>query len=154
MKFLNKIEEYFLGVSLAIMVIINFGNVLSRYFLRASWSFTEEVVIIIFVWNSILAAAVAYKHGAHLGLSVLTDLLPEKMQRYVGILGALATTVLMAILYKYGMEMVRTQMRFSQATPVLGIPSWIPSSAIPIGALFIIIRAIQSSYIAFKEGGK
>lgn len=136
------------------MVVINFGNVLSRYFLQASWSFTEEILIILFVWNSMLASAIAFKHGAHLGLSVLTDLLPEKMQKYVVILGALATTLLMVILVIHGMDMVKTQMLYKQITPVLGMPEWISGISIPIGAMFIIVRVIQRSYMVIKGGGE
>ena len=154
MKYLSKVEEYFLGVSLAIMVAINFGNVLSRYFLQASWSFSEEIMIILFVWNSLLASAVAFKHGAHLGLSVVTDLFPEKMQKYVVVFSAFLTVLLMVILAKFGMEMVNTQMKYKQITPVLGMPEWISGISVPIGAAFIIIRVIEKSYTFIREGGK
>jgi len=154
LKYLSKVEEYFLGVSLAIMVAINFGNVLSRYFLQASWSFSEEIMIILFVWNSLLASAVAFKHGAHLGLSVVTDLFPEKMQKYVVVFSAFLTVLLMVILAKFGMEMVNTQMKYKQITPVLGMPEWISGISVPIGAAFIIIRVIEKSYTFIREGGK
>ena len=139
-------------ISLAIMVVINFGNVVSRYFLEASWSFTEEIIIILFVWNSLLASAVAFKHGAHLGLSVLTDLIPAKYQKYAIIVSTAATVVLMVILAKFGMEMVIAQMKYKQITPVLGVPEWWSGISVPIGAAFIIIRAIQSAYLTIKKG--
>lgn len=152
MKILDKIEEYFLMVSLAIMVVINFGNVISRYFLDASWSFTEEIIIILFVWNSLLASAVAFKHGAHLGLSVLTDLVPAKYQKYMIILSTAATVVLMVILAKFGSDMVIAQMKYKQITPVLGMPEWWSGISVPIGASFIVIRAIQNAYVTIKKG--
>lgn len=150
LKHLNRIEEYFLGISLAIMVVINFGNVLSRYFLHASWSFTEEILIILFVYNSLLGSAVAFKYGAHIGLSVLTDLFPEKLKKCVVIVSALLTISLMLILMKYGVEMVMTQKMYGQITPVLGMPEWISGLAIPIGAILIIFRIIQRSYLFIK----
>lgn len=154
LKIIDKIEEYFLFISLAIMVVLNFGNVISRYFLGGSWSFTEEIVIILFVWNSMLATAVAFKAGAHLGLSVVTDLLPQKMQKFVIIFSSFATVLLMVILAKFGADMVMTQMKYGQITPVLGMPEWWSGISIPVGAVFIILRVIESAYTAIKKGGQ
>ena len=58
MKSIDMLEETFVVVSLAVMVFINFGNVLSRYFIHASWAFSEELVVILFVYNSFFAASI------------------------------------------------------------------------------------------------
>ncbi|PLX32126.1 MAG: TRAP transporter small permease [Clostridiales bacterium] len=121
-KVINNFEEYFLAVSLVIMVAINFGNVLSRYFIHTSWAFTEELLVILFVWNTMLASAMAFKHGAHLGLSVITDLFPERFQKYVVIFGAVITIGLMALLAYYGVDMVANQIKYNQRTPSMDLP--------------------------------
>ena len=40
MRYLDFVEELFVVVSLSVMVIINFGNVMSRYFIHSSWAFS------------------------------------------------------------------------------------------------------------------
>ncbi len=162
-KVINNFEEYFLAISLVIMVSINFGNVLSRYFIHASWAFTEELLVILFVWNTMLASAVAFKHGAHLGLSVVTDLFPEKFQKYVVIFGAALTIGLMALLARYGVDMVANQIKYNQRTAAMDLPEWIASISITFGSLVIILRVIQATVmnlrdkkikLKLKEGGK
>jgi TRAP-type C4-dicarboxylate transport system permease small subunit len=162
-KVINNFEEYFLAISLVIMVSINFGNVLSRYFIHASWAFTEELLVILFVWNTMLASAVAFKHGAHLGLSVVTDLFPEKFQKYVVIFGAVLTIGLMALLARYGVDMVANQIKYNQRTAAMDLPEWIASISITFGSLVIILRVIQATVLnlrdkkiklKLKEGGK
>jgi TRAP-type C4-dicarboxylate transport system permease small subunit len=140
-----------MAISLTIMVLINFGNVLSRYFIHASWAFTEELLVILFVWNTMLASAVAFKHKAHLGLSVLTDLFPEKFQKVVVIFGAVLTVGLMAILARYGIDMVANQIKYNQKTPAMNLPEWIASISISVGALIIILRVIETTIMTLKE---
>ena len=162
-KVINNFEEYFLAVSLVIMVVINFGNVLSRYFIHTSWAFTEELLVILFVWNTMLAPAMAFKHGSHLGLSVLTDLFPERLQKYVVIFGAIVTIGLMALLARYGVDMVANQVKYNQRTPSMDLPEWVAGISITFGAIVIILRVIQATVLdlrqkkikmQLKEGGK
>lgn len=150
-KVLDNLEEYFIALSLCVMVLINFGNVLSRYFIHASWSLTEELLVILFVWNTMLATAIAFKHKAHLGLSVLTDLFPEKAQKYVTIFGAALTIILMVILTRFGVSMIANQMKYNIRTAAMDLPEWIASISIVIGALAIIFRVITSTISTLKQ---
>lgn len=152
--FLNNIEEYIIGISLLIMAIINFANVLSRYLLHASWAFTEEITTNLFVLSSLLGAAVAAKRGEHLGLSILTDHLPKKFQKYITLISVVCAVILFAVLLKYGINMVQSQIKYGQTSPALGWPEWIFGLAIPIGAFSLIIRFLQLGISQFikKEG--
>lgn len=142
-KILNNLEEYIIGISLLIMAVINFANVLSRYLLHASWAFTEEITTNLFVLASLLGAAVAAKRGSHLGLSVFTDFIPKKYQKYVTLFSVICAVILFSILFKYGINMVLSQKRFNQTSPALGWPEWIFGLAVPIGAFSLIVRFIQ-----------
>lgn len=150
LKLLDYFEELMIVISLATMVLINFGNVISRYFIHASWAFSEELMVILFVYNSFFGASLAYKRGSHLGFTVLTDLLPVKLKKIVVITIALLTAGLMILLAKYGMEMVQSQIMFNQRTPALGLPEWFAGISVPAGSLLIILRVIQSCFNELK----
>lgn len=152
-NFFDHFEEYVLSVSLLIMTFITFANVLARKVFQASWAFTEEITTALFILSSLLGAAAAAKKGAHMGLSALTDLLPEKLQKYVALITVLAATVFCGFLIKYGFDMVLTEIAFGQTTPALGWPEWIFGLAVPIGGIFIGIRFIQYGINVFKEQG-
>ncbi|MBA1335022.1 MAG: hypothetical protein HPY66_0644 [Firmicutes bacterium] len=153
-KFLNNIEEYIIGIGLLIMATINFANVVSRYLLHASWAFTEEITTNLFVLTSLLGAAVAAKRGSHLGLSVFTDFIPKKYQKFVTLFSVICAVILFSMLFRYGINMVQSQMRFRQTSPALGWPEWIFGMAVPIGAFSLIVRFIQLGVMEFmkKEG--
>ena len=150
-KIYNKLEEILLAATLFVMVLVNFLNVVSRYFIHASISFTEELLMLLLIWNTMLASALAFKYKSHLGLSALTDLFPQKFQKFVVIISTFATVVLMGTLVKYGIGMLQNQFKFNVRTPVLSMHESIISIAIPLGALLILIRVIEAGYHEIKH---
>ena len=67
--FIIHFEEASCAILFAIMAIVAFVNVISRYLLKYSLAFTEELLISFFVWLTLLGAAVAFREGSHLGFS-------------------------------------------------------------------------------------
>lgn len=152
-KIIDFIEEWFLAITLGSMLLLNFANVVSRYFLNLSWSFTEEITTNLFVWSCFIGAAAAAKRGSHLGLSLFTDLLSAKWQRYVGVLVTLMALTMFGVIIWTGVEMVQSQISSNQTTPALGIPEWTMGIAVPVGAIFCFIRFAQAGWWAWQKGG-
>lgn len=153
-KIFNNFEEYILFFSLAAMTIITVANVFSRKVLQASWSFTEEITTNMFILNTLLAAAVAAKRGSHMGLTILTDVLPKKYEKYVKLITLAFAFFFCGLLFIYGVNMVKMELISGQTTAALGWPEWIFGMSIPIGAVLILIRFIQNTILGFykKEG--
>lgn len=142
---LDYVEEGIIFVGLAAMTILNFANVVSRYFLHKSISYTEEVVIIIFLWVTMMGIAAGYKRNAHLGMSFVTDHLPEKGKIAAAILSGILSFVLILFLVYYGKEMVHNQMILKSKTTALRLPTYVQGLAIPVGGVFMGIRTIQNT---------
>ncbi|MBN2260503.1 MAG: TRAP transporter small permease [Clostridiales bacterium] len=141
LKFYDSVENFFkwiLVISLAAMAILNFANVLSRYVLHASLSFTEEITTNIFVFNTFIGAAMGARRGAHLGLSIISDRVNAKTRKSMLFSMNLISAGLFAILIYLGYGMVKSQFKFGQTTAALGLPEWWFGMAIPIGAFFIM----------------
>lgn len=153
-KIVDHFEEYIIAVGLAIMTSITFANVVSRYLLHASWSFTEEITTNLLVLCSLMGAAVAAKKGSHLGLSLVTDFIPKKYQKYVTLFTVLCAVAFSYFIVRYGISMVISQFEAKQTSPSLGWPEWIFGLSVPVGGLFIMLRYIQVGVLALmkKEG--
>lgn len=143
MKLLDKIEEWLIAIVTFVMIALCFGNVLSRYVLKSSWSFTEELLIIMFIWCVMLATATGFKRLEHLGLPLIYDAMPVPIKKIFVVFSYTLTALLVITLAYSGYSMVRNQIEFNQTTSVLGLPEWIAGLSVPVGALFILIRAIQ-----------
>ena len=86
MDILATIEKIVLALATLLIVVITVGNVLSRYLIHRSWSFTEELVVAVFVLITLLAAALACRDGELVSLSIFTDMLPQKSRKFMVIL--------------------------------------------------------------------
>jgi len=155
-KFISNFENYIMAVALFIMTFITVINVISRKFLHLSISFLEEITTAMFILISLLGTAAAAKKGAHLGLSIFTDLLPKKYQKYVVAFSTLCAIFFSYFLIRYGIDMVISEVKSGQTTPSLGWPEWIFGLALPVGGVMILIRFIEYGINSFKakEDGK
>lgn len=150
-------EEIILAPGVAIMLLINFANVLARYVFHVSWAASEELCVIGFAYITFFGAAVAVKRKMHLGFELILDKLPKGLGILVRGLIALSAIVLMALMIFYGVKVCQNQMNFGSATPAMRIPLVYASASVPLGGIAIIIRLIQDyaidvrGYIANRE---
>lgn len=144
MNIIDKFEETGICISLGLIVLINFANVFSRYVIHMSWSSSEEIMIILFVYVTMFGISQGLKIGSHMAFTVLTDLLPNKLKIVSVVIIHACIIVMLLYLAKNGINMVVNEIIYHQTTPALGLPAWIQTIAIPIGAILAMIRAIQS----------
>lgn len=133
------------------MLLLTFTNVICRYFLSASISFTEEITCAAFVLLCMLGTAIAAKYQGHLGLSVITERLGEKRRLTLAAASNALGVVFSLILMKTGVEMALLEHKLQQITMALQWPEWIYGSFIPAGACFMVIRFAQAALDCAKK---
>ncbi len=143
MHLLDKIEEIVAAVCLSVMTVLAFANVVARYVFSASFSFSEEITTYLFVLLSLLGTAIAARRRAHLGLTILTDVVSPKVRRVLHVIGYLFAVAFTGAIFFYGIQMVLSQRQLGQVTANMQWPEWIFGSFVPIGALFAMIRFVQ-----------
>ena len=143
MKVLDYFEEILLFIAFLAITVITFLNVLSRNFAGASLAFTEEITINLLVLITFLGSAIGVRKYAHLGFTLLFDKGNKAVRIFIVFFAGLAGLLLFGVLTWYGWEMVSFQKLMNQKTPALGMPQWILSLALPLGALMCFIRMIQ-----------
>ena len=153
-KVIDSLEDWFLVVSLGVMLLVNFANVISRYLINMSFAATEELTTNLFVWSCYIGAAAAAKRGAHLGFGLLVESMPRKAQRLVTGAVTLLTLSMFAIMFYLSLGMIELQIILKQETPALGMPEWLVSLAVPVGALFCFLRFAQAGWKTWQKGGQ
>ena len=131
------------AISTLLILVLTVGNVFSRKVIHRSWSFTEELVVAVFVLITLLAAALACREGELVSLTLVTDRLPKKLKKPSVILITVLSIIFSVILFKYGMDKVITQLQNGKRTFVLNWPEWIFWSFVPIGAGCMILHFIE-----------
>lgn len=143
MNALAKVEYLILVLSNILILVLTVGNVFSRKVIHRSWSFTEELVVAVFVLITLMAAGLACRKGELVNLTLLTDRLPEKMKKPSVILITVLSVIFSVILFYYGLDKVILQLENGKRTFVLNWPEWIFWSFVPIGAGCMILHFIE-----------
>ena len=140
----HHFEEALAGGLLVVMAVLAFLNILARYFTRYSFAFTEEIEVAALVWITMLGAAIAFREALHLGFGILRDRLPRPIRRGLAALTGVTGVATMAVLAWAGWRQIQSQIALDTTSEALGIPEWIYTAALPVGALLVIIRVLQA----------
>jgi TRAP-type C4-dicarboxylate transport system permease small subunit len=101
-----RIETAGIILLVTLLTAVTFAQVVTRYLLGDSLIWSEEAARYLFVWVSMIGAALALREGGHFGL----ELLIRRMPRWKPIIGPLVTVVVVAflvILLKTGIDETR-----------------------------------------------
>jgi TRAP-type C4-dicarboxylate transport system permease small subunit len=133
------------------MTVVAFINVITRYLVRYSLAFTEELVVSLFVWLTLLGTAIAFREGAHLGFTYLVDRAPRSLRRFSVWLGALLGVGLFALLIYFGLGQIKSERLLGTTSEALAIPQWWYTAGIPGFGLVAIARIIQGALRADRK---
>ena len=144
MNAVAAVEKFILVVSTLLILILTVGNVFSRKVIHRSWSFTEELVVAVFVLVTLMAAALSMS-GRRVGQPVawLQTVFLKKLKKPSVILSTILCVIFTAILFRFGMDKVLTQLANGKRTFVLNWPEWIFWSFVPIGSGCMILHFIE-----------
>ena len=141
MKVVIAVEHFVLVVSMLLVLVLTFGNVIARKVFRHSWGFTEEIVVAVFVLISLLAAGVAAKDGGLINLGLVTDHVSRKVQKVLHVISTIICVIYSLILTYEGIGRIQADHTFS---PILHISKTIFWSFVVIGGISMTLHFIQN----------
>ncbi|NLG86114.1 MAG: TRAP transporter small permease [Firmicutes bacterium] len=145
LKILEKTEEYICAFLLLFMAGLAFANVIVRYLTNGSLAFTEELIINLFVWITVLGGAIAFRKKAHLGVELVVNRLPIRGQKIAIVFGAICTVALFVSLFNQGIGLVAQEYKNQMVTYSMALPMWWFGLAVPFGAIIMMIHAVQAA---------
>ncbi|KLN46717.1 hypothetical protein AAY77_06460, partial [Providencia rettgeri] len=77
-KFLGKLSDIVASLAVAAIVIITILAVFMRWLLNDPLMWSEEVLIICYIWLVMIGAASAAGKRMHVSIDAITSLFPEK----------------------------------------------------------------------------
>lgn len=143
---LNKIIENLLVVIFGLLVIDVVWQVISRYVVGQSSSFTEEFARFSLIWLTVLGAA--YINGSkegHLSMDFLLSKLPEKKRvkrkKVIQVLMAFFALIIMVL---GGGNLVYTTLSLGQVSSALQVPLGFVYAIVPVSGLMILFFSIYN----------
>ncbi|SFC12807.1 TRAP-type C4-dicarboxylate transport system, small permease component [Polaromonas sp. OV174] len=102
-----QLLSWLMAGSLAVMVVLVFGNVVLRYAFNSGIAVSDELSRWLFVWLTFLGAIVALKERAHLGTDMLVVRLPVLGQKICLGLGYLLMLFICWLVFKGTLDQVK-----------------------------------------------
>ena len=112
--------EAVIGVILAIMVVLVFGNVVLRYGFNSGITISEEVSRYLFIWLTFIGAVIAVHEHAHLGVDSLVQALPRKGKLFCVVVSELLMLYTLGILFEGSWK--QTVINMATKSPVAEVP--------------------------------
>lgn len=152
MRFLNYyLEETVCVILMSIMAVVIFIQVIMRYIMHNSLSWSEEFARYCFIWLIYVGVAYGCKLMKHIKIDAALRLFPEKVRPYIVILGELLVLTFAAYIVVAGVELTYRQWLFGKVSPALGLPLQYINAAPVVGFALVIIRQVQTIWFLVTE---
>lgn len=124
-----------------VMFILGIATILFRFILSVSLAFPDELILYLFVWITFLGSAVALRRNAHAAIEIFVGWLQGAPRRGALLIGTGFSIAFFAALLVYGLKL--TLRVIPQTSPALEISMAWAYGAVPAGALFLLIYAVE-----------
>ncbi len=143
LKFIDEqFEKWFLIVSLIVMVLVTFMQIVLRWF-NAATVWAEEFSRYVMLYQVWVGASYAVHEDAHIRITALIGKLSGSRRRGMDLV-VLTLWLLFALwLTVEGCVLVGKIAAMGQVSSAMRIPMTIPYASVPIGGVLMTIRLVQ-----------
>lgn len=138
---IEKIEKAFLAAAMAVMIVDMIYQVIMRYIFNSANAWSEELARYLFIFEVMIAAAIAVRKNSHLQIDVLINCFKPRTKTIFTIVSTLVGIVFLAFLLVYSIGLVQTGN--SNISVGLNIPMSIPYVSVPIGVVLMLLTSVE-----------
>ncbi len=117
-EFLKKFELYLGSIFIAITTSVVVMNVFTRYVLKFTYFWAEEIAVGCFVWTIFLGTAAAYREKGLLGVEAIVVLLPKKIRDIVEFFTYILLLILSGLMFYFSYTYVSTSTKITAALEI------------------------------------
>lgn len=172
-SFIDSVEETFIAITLGLMTIITFANVIARYIFNANILWGLEATVFLFAWLVLIGASYGVKHTFHIGIDVVLNMVSPKVRKILTLIACAACVLFAALLLKgawdywspfigkrafYETDDLPVPFFLAWISDVFNdgetyekLPRFIPYMALPIGMALLLYRFIQATWYVITD---
>jgi TRAP-type C4-dicarboxylate transport system permease small subunit len=152
-KRIQSVVEGAAAVLLGAIAVVVFLQVITRYVLEMSLPWPEEAARYLLVWLVFIGAAAAGAHGQQLVVDTLTEMVPQRLQRFVQVITTVAGLAALAILVWACLPLFGPPAR--TISPATGLEMRWVYLALPVGCAFLAFFLFRDLFdLLSGRGGK
>lgn len=139
----EKLELAISVVLMSLMTIIIFIQVIMRYVMKNSLSWSEELARYLFIWLIYIGISYGAKKMQHIKIEASLKLFPKKVRPIIVIIGDFLFFGFSLFIVYTSSIVVQRQIELGQVSPAMHIPIWIVYAAPLVGFVLTSIRQAQ-----------
>jgi TRAP-type C4-dicarboxylate transport system permease small subunit len=128
-------------LGLVVLIVCVQWQVLGRYLLNDSPTWTEPVALLLVLYITALAVAVGVRDAGHLGMESLVALLPRGAQQVAEGLIHLCVLVFAVLMAEAGWEWLT--LKWDEPKPMLGVPEGLDYLPLVISGALIVLFCVE-----------
>ncbi len=151
---LDRLTRWIVIAAMVVMTSLVIVQVIFRYGLSSAIDWSEEVARLAFVWAMFMAIPHGIRRGVHVGIDALVTLFPAMWQARVFRFSALLSAVLMAVVFRYALQV--TIYTWPEMMPTLNLTAAAYYVAVLVAAIHSLLHLLLLAWggpQTWNEGG-
>ena len=144
----SKIEAIMLAMGVLLMALNTCINVVARFVFGEGLFFAGEINRILIILITFAGIGFAARLGRHIRMSAFFDMLPDKGRKFVMLIVAIVTAIIMFALAYFSFQYVVSVYERGRILPALGFEIWWIYIWVPLG---FAITGLQYFLTAYKN---
>jgi TRAP-type C4-dicarboxylate transport system permease small subunit len=142
------------AICLMASVLINFANIIGRYFFSVSIPWAEEIMLFLMVGCVFTGCCAVAWQGRQIRMDVLISLLPPALRNLLTLLSELVLIAAAIAVTLFAWPVITQLAAFDERSQAANFPLVIPQSMVPIGyMLMALLVAIRLLITGRRRGG-
>ena len=147
---LEKFEYGLIVCLLSLMIILSFGQMVSRNLFHQALVWGDIFLRQLVLWTGFLGANLAVRQNKHISIDVLSSFLPTNLKNKVFTFTRIVTAIISGFLAWAAWSFVKFE-KESESTLFLDLPVWIFQLILPYSFLIIAFRFLLHSTRSDKK---
>ena len=132
------------AILLALSVVVNFANIIGRYFFSYSITWAEEIMLFLMVGCVFTGCCAVAWEGRQIRMDVIVGMMPEPARKLFALLSELLLLATAALVAIFAWPVVEQLAEFDERSAAANFPMVIPQIMIPIGyTLMAVVVAVR-----------
>ena len=141
---LNIAVRWILAALMLVMTVLIGWQVIARFIVGESLTFSEEVSRFVMVWLVLLGASYAAKNGRLMKVDIVEHMLSGRAKSTVIMVAGVLSIVFYLVLVVFGFFIVSAVSY--QMTPATEVSMSIPMAALPVGGILLVTNTIHQMF--------
>ena len=146
----HNLEEFLLTILLLAMVLVMGLQVFSRFALKASLSWTEELTRYMFIWAGFLSVSYCSKRCISIKIEQFVARFPRRTKAAIKLVNHTIELAFFFYMIPFAFSYMMSAVESGQVSPALGIPMYYIQAAPFVSFILVAFRIIQRWIIELK----